>query len=355
MLAGQNPREMAEGRGFEPLMRCYTHNGLARRSHSPGDAASNRQKFSVSAAVTPGEIGEHRDDGCGSSRHSTRHTRREDLPVLTGIRGIAAATVVLAHYAIVPAPLAGLAVGVFFALSGFVLAHVYRDGLRVGPFLRARAARTLPVHVVTTALIALSVPGLGWERAGAALIGLAIVNPPAWSLIVEWYAYGLFAIGGGARKLAPAAILALALLAVAAGVGLELALPDSGLFVAFGGWYRVPLGVGGFLAGIGLYRLGLRPRASWLTDNRVSLWLGDISYPLYLGHLLPGYWLFADTSPPLWQVAGCIVAALALAAALHHAVEQPGRRMLRQMTLRGIAAAWCRVMGGEGSLHLVGF
>lgn len=126
---------------------------------------------------------------------------RDEIPCLTGIRGFAAVVVVLAHYAIVPTPLSGIAVAVFFVLPGYVLAHVYRNGVHTGAFLRARVARTLPVHGVTTLMIALSLPDLGWTRVGAALIGMAIINPPAWSLIVEWYAYGLFALSGGARRL----------------------------------------------------------------------------------------------------------------------------------------------------------
>lgn len=123
--------------------------------------------------------------------------------------------------------------------------------------------------------------------------------------------------------------MAVALLAVAVGFGVEIAIPDSGLFGAFGGWYRVPLGLGDFLVGIALYRRGLCPRACWLTDNRVALWLGDISYPLYLAHLLPGLWLFGGTPAALWQTVGCILAAFAIAVVLHHAVEVPGRRLIR--------------------------
>lgn len=260
----------------------------------------------------------------------------QEIPALTGIRGIAASVVVLAHLAMVPMAFAGLAVAVFFVLSGFVLAHVYRDGIPPGSFFRARAARTLPVHLATTAIVAVSV-GATWQQTAAAALGLGIINPPVWSLIVEWYAYAGFAALG--RFVSGKILLTLGVTLIAIGfISQAFQIGLDGLFWKVGGWGRVPEGLGEFVGGIALYRLGYRPRTTWLTDNCLALWLGDISYPLYLGHLLPAYWIcriagLAPSTLPLtmpWPMTiSCLVLPFALAVVLHHTVEAPGRRLIR--------------------------
>ena len=105
-------------------------------------------------------------------------------------------------------------VDVFFLLSGFVLAHVCRDGIawREYPaFLQARAARIFPLHLAVLAAVALVV--LSWpdftaayplasERFGlSAFVATALLiqnwaiwppgswNAPAWSLSAEWFGY----------------------------------------------------------------------------------------------------------------------------------------------------------------------
>lgn len=264
--------------------------------------------------------------------------RREEIPALTGIRGIAASVVVLAHGAVIPMPFAGLAVAVFFVLSGFVLAHVYRDGTPPGAFFRARAARTLPVHLATTAIVAVSV-GATWQQTAAAALGIGIINPPVWSLIVEWYAYTGFAAFGD-RILSGKAALLLALGLISISLGLQaFGIGLDGIFHKVGGWGRVPEGLGEFAAGVALYRLGYRPRATWLTDNRLALWLGEISYPLYLCHLIPAYWLcsIAGLSPgtaplsmPWPMAAACFTLPILLATVLHYTVEGPCRRIIRK-------------------------
>lgn len=151
------------------------------------------------------------------------------LDALTGLRFLAALHVVLFHFAapcLVTAP-EGLrnwvgagysAVGVFFVLSGFVLAWNYldRDGrMETGPraFWAARVARVYPVYLLTFLLsapptIAASVADNGWmvaavKLAVAALSTLALLqawvprialywNPPGWSVAVEAFFYALF-------------------------------------------------------------------------------------------------------------------------------------------------------------------
>jgi peptidoglycan/LPS O-acetylase OafA/YrhL len=73
----------------------------------------------------------------GPSPASATHTRFE---VLDGMRGVAALVVMVYHFThFVPSdPLgnATLSVDVFFALSGFVIAHSYGERLRQGMSVR---------------------------------------------------------------------------------------------------------------------------------------------------------------------------------------------------------------------------
>lgn len=149
---------------------------------------------------------------------------RRNLPGLTGLRGVAAAWVVVFHLfehqlgRVVDA--GWLGVDIFFFLSGFVLSYVYaesldgwgwRDHLR---FIKVRLARIYPLHLVTLAVLAvmvLTLPGfaarypsaeLRWSP-GAFAASLLLVqnwgyfwpdawNGPAWSLSAEWFAYLAF-------------------------------------------------------------------------------------------------------------------------------------------------------------------
>jgi len=66
----------------------------------------------------------------------------------------------------------------------------------------------------------------------------------------------------------------------------------------------------------------------------VTLWLGGISYPLYLIHRNLGYWTMDrlhGLGVPVWLLfTVTIVGALVLATALTYAVERPALRALRQ-------------------------
>nr|WP_211194764.1 acyltransferase [Pyxidicoccus fallax] len=151
------------------------------------------------------------------------------MDALTGLRFLAALHVVLFHFGktlVASAPEgvrnwvgAGYsAVGVFFVLSGFVLAWNYLDGdgrMETGTraFLAARVARVYPVYVLTFLLSApstmeLSVAANGWKVAAmklavGALGALSLLqawvpklalywNPPGWSVSVEAFFYAFF-------------------------------------------------------------------------------------------------------------------------------------------------------------------
>jgi peptidoglycan/LPS O-acetylase OafA/YrhL len=153
------------------------------------------------------------------------------LDALTGLRFFAALHVVLFHFA-GPVLVQGAAplwlhhwvgsgyaaVGVFFVLSGFVLAWNYLDAdgrMEADPhaFWAARVARVYPVYLLTFLLaapptIAASVAANGWKTAAlklavAGLVALTLLqawvprlalywNPPGWSVAVEAFFYAVF-------------------------------------------------------------------------------------------------------------------------------------------------------------------
>ena len=235
--------------------------------------------------------------------------RPTEIKALAGARAIPALMIVLFHFdsahgyvpfdAVLgpPAMKGYLWVEFFFALSGFLLLHVYGEGgkpLRYGAFLKARLARLYPVHFVTlitmVALVAVRmmasqlfgfvshfpqlqqplntpatfvanlllvqgwniVPGLSW-------------NGAAWFVSVEFllcliFPLVLIAARGGAWRgagMIGAGIAWLALLEWNSGVGLDITF-DNGMF----------RGMAGFAIGAGMaliYR-ALRTRAEIAPD-----------------------------------------------------------------------------------------
>jgi len=89
-------------------------------------------------------------------------SNREELPGLTGLRGLAAMSVLGFHFCW-GFTYGYLGVDVFFVLSGFILTYVYRDGVSAGSFLWARVARTIPTHIVATTAVGLG--AMFWGQA----------------------------------------------------------------------------------------------------------------------------------------------------------------------------------------------
>ncbi|MFJ9902542.1 acyltransferase family protein [Streptomyces sp. NPDC101152] len=133
---------------------------------------------------------------------------------LHGIRGVAALCIVILHSPRLfgPAPVfLALAVDLFFALSGFVLAHAYEDRLRRGmtplAFLRQRWARLYPLYAVGFLLgvvhavlcitynsptehwswreLYIALPFAAFMLPVPAVQGLFPLNGPMWSIFFE--------------------------------------------------------------------------------------------------------------------------------------------------------------------------
>jgi peptidoglycan/LPS O-acetylase OafA/YrhL len=146
------------------------------------------------------------------------------LVALDGIRGLAALCVVAFHlkaplgFAIAPG--GGLAVDLFFLLSGLVLARTYdarfAAGMNSGQFLRARLLRLYPLYALGLAISFLFAaayvyrPGLRLEIVASFVLGALYLptpealaydprymfpaNIPAWSLFFELLVNAVFAV-----------------------------------------------------------------------------------------------------------------------------------------------------------------
>ncbi|MBK7614773.1 MAG: acyltransferase [Burkholderiales bacterium] len=115
---------------------------------------------------------------------------------------MAAIAVILGHASIwmqpVPTPRAWLAVDLFFALSGFVICHVYENrldsGMTVSQFMKLRYIRLYPLFVVGVGVGIISgaaalVLGKGHLSSGglalAAISGLLMLPSPTWNLTAD--------------------------------------------------------------------------------------------------------------------------------------------------------------------------
>ena len=347
-----------------------------------------------------------------------------ELTGLTGLRGLAALTVYVAHSRfeeLIPAfrPVCdffewpALAVDLFFMLSGFVLVHVYQDklGLAGGvswrSYLAARFARIVPLYLITlAATLALFVAGsvvlkkwpahITWDVVLTNLLLLqnwpgffhGSLNVPSWSLSVEFLCYVLImplAILPGRHLLRPSRVVAVLVL---------LLMARASVGDTIDGWVALTRGVTCFLAGGLLHRfhaaqsdrlmagvaaLGaagfmvLRSLSAWAglfshwllmsfpflivglgasVDSRVHqffrskamLWLGDISFSMYLWQgpiaMITRYQIrprLAGSSPPilaLWMLAElCLIVVISTLS--FHRIEMPLRNWTRAFLAKG--------------------
>jgi len=233
-----------------------------------------------------------------------------EIRPLTGLRGIAAVSVFMAHmrdtlgdhgFAVaVPDPLVrlflsgGRQVDIFFVLSGFILAMNYRDWFKDAvplasyrTFLQRRFARIYPLHFVMLILV------IGFVVAGRALgahsyfgldrfrwvdlpehfllihawglfsEGPGEWNPPSWSISIEALAYLLFPLAMWLiARFRPRFVWLPLLAGVAIGFGLN-AVTHWGL----SGFPGLARGLSEFLLGCLLMNLYGSPAAAWLQRN----------------------------------------------------------------------------------------
>jgi peptidoglycan/LPS O-acetylase OafA/YrhL len=370
-------------------------------------------------------------DSDNESVTNSQEKSANDLPALTGVRGLAAVWVVFNHLdeewiTLFPSWIAmrpitekgGYAVDFFFLLSGFILCHAQSaKGKSFGvkeykSFLWLRIARVYPVHLIT--LLALVAMVFGAKFAGVSVEGdypisglpahLSMThyfpfveagpwNYPSWSISVEWFAY-LFVFPLGwlllQKKLRPLPLLAgSALLMLASSFALESGQTDTSNL----GILRV---ICGFLAGTflyGIYRrsasfiapisdlavlwagaiitllfllpggflcralvlsiffpvllLSLSQRDNCLSrffSTKFMVWLGSISYGLYMGHGIVEKILKVIVNPDKFSASSLAVrsgvlalnmtAILAAAIFLYYCVETPCRKWLRDIRWR---------------------
>ncbi|MBT9382329.1 acyltransferase [Pseudooceanicola sp. CBS1P-1] len=386
-----------------------------------------------------------RDSGAGTVTGGP--PQKWDYQSLTAFRGIAALLVVFYHFSGGFMP--GLSpehvtyfvdrsylwVDFFFLLSGFVMAHVYRERFseRIGGpayrgFLVARLARIYPLHLaLLAAFVALEVlrslalqdgliearlpPFEGPKSLSALLVSLGLLqstgiesalawNWPSWSIASEWFAYLLFPVLvlAGARMgrragllSAAACLLGLVLLSKDGGAQLDrtadfgvlrclcefslgmlveaalqrlLRAGDRLRWLARGttsvgllalivlgmhlGWDAIafPPLMAAFLLCLALNdrREGRFARA---LSGRMLLWLGTISYAIYLCHALvleaaelagkvlvghkPGVGL--DPAQSLIAIAIAYALILPLAHVLHRGIERPAQSAVKSSRL----------------------
>lgn len=219
---------------------------------------------------------------------------------LDAVRGIGAIVVLFFHMGLVwhIAPYGYLAVDVFFALSGFVMAMTYEHQLKAGMprrrFLVLRLARLYPTYLVGIALgslvvIAKVLAGNDWPTPWTLLNVVMLpapvsgdffpLNVPAWSLFFELIAYVLFARSFRADS------TNIWLVMVSCGFVLWA---TGGIHNEGSTWREFPLGLArlGFAFPLGwlLWRWNFRPWELPAALHRQAKFLGDMSYPLYVIH-----------------------------------------------------------------------
>ncbi len=229
---------------------------------------------------------------------------RHEIRPLTGVRGVAAAWVVLYHIYMYqdrsswPRPLEAvllhgcLAVDVFFILSGFVMAlssrHFFADGFAPGKyvvFLVRRIARVCPLHWAVLVFIVLRFAaglGGGWDGNWADVLPnllfvpelgrSAPMNDPTWSVAVELIAYVLFPLlaaaalfsGRGVALALGAACLAVIALLVHGGFHYAIHKSSALDYTDLRSWQTYARGMAEFTLGLLTFRLALLPGiAAW--------------------------------------------------------------------------------------------
>jgi peptidoglycan/LPS O-acetylase OafA/YrhL len=282
-------------------------------------------------------------------------------------------------------------VELFFAISGFVMLMTLARMRTAGEFVIARAARLYPTYwagVATTFVVMALWPLAGRTvTAPQAAFNLTMlqeyfhvpdVDSVYWSLEVElvFYAWIVAVFAAGWLPRARALVTAWMLVGIAAflacryfgrplpvildrtlllvhcgyfGIGVTAWLDYQAGHTARASWLQYalaaavaflaqgPHGLLLALAIVGVFWLVSQRRAQ-LLDTRVLVFLGAISYPLYLLHQNIGYVVIhvlrAHAVAYGWALLAAIAVSLAAATALHYAVEVPVRERFQRWSKR---------------------
>jgi peptidoglycan/LPS O-acetylase OafA/YrhL len=317
--------------------------------------------------------------------------RHERFAELDALRGFAALAVVFYHYSLhsvryyhdFPFRFTAGAYGVelFFCISGFVIFWTLERSRTITDFAFSRFTRLFPTYWTAIAVMGtMSLAHLGdpfWPRGylvNATMLQTFLRFPDVdvvyWTLAVELVFYFWMAMlyaAGQLERIVLASAIWLALSAVSgiasSYVGVPgwlntyLILPHLPFFIAdtmfyliwkarpqrghiatilfagiaaalTGGWRKA------LVAGVvfSVFSLAVTGRLR-LIVNPVTIWLGAISYALYLTHRQMGHEVLAALNrlgvPSTISVALAIICALALASAITYGVEQPALALLR--------------------------
>jgi peptidoglycan/LPS O-acetylase OafA/YrhL len=327
---------------------------------------------------------------------AVRPERERRIDEVDALRGLAAVAVMLFHYTgqgqglhdknlLVHVPWGNYGVQLFFVISGYVILMTVRKVKSATEFAVLRFARLYPAFWVACGLTYLSVQLFGggsrlhgWEVAANLLMmqvrHMQLIEGVYWTLHQEMYFYlvmlGLLALGTMCKGLGWALVpirysqTVVSGLVVASLGGLRFAewfslfLIGMVLFDSMGK-FKVRHAVFMMLAAADIVNRSLttgqteimgwkyvavvtvcgllvfaatRVRMPWLA-NPVLLYLGKISYPLYLVHATMGYivirWLKDAGAGSNVAVLGAIVVMLGLASAMTFGVERPAGKAIR--------------------------
>jgi peptidoglycan/LPS O-acetylase OafA/YrhL len=311
---------------------------------------------------------------------------------LDALRGFAAVAVVIFHFTTRAAregfPLFDFEIGqhgvqVFFCISGFVIYWTLERSKTLLDFAVSRFSRLYPAYwaalaVLVAANFFFSIEDSVWVTGYAVnatmlqkFVGIQDVDGVYWTLGVELTFYAWMALVFATGHLKHIVPISLVWLLIAAWMGaveitthhiprvLDVALifPHIPYFIAGMMFYlirskglqREHIGVLAvvFLATLAIYGPGMwwMPAAvfaifglaiygklAWIV-NPVTLWLGDISYSLYLTHRVWGQGIMIELARlglPKWLAfAAAIAAALVLATSITWLIEQPALNLIR--------------------------
>lgn len=302
------------------------------------------------------------------------------IEVLDAMRGIAALLVLGYHYTTrytelfgtKPLPFevkfGGLGVNLFFVISGFVIFWSLNSAHKIADFVVARISRLYPafwISVVLTAtvLIFADLPGRN-VGLGQFLINLTMLQEffhvPAvdgvyWTLTVELRFYFwmvvLWLLGAGRRPLMAISVwLFLAYLQPALpsfmariflleyfhlfAFGIAVSVLYHSNWKSLAGWLvaGLALGCGGYVdALIKMLFLVLVWFQPGLLRARLFLWLGAISYPLYLVHQNIGYAIIRVGGANYLAVIVALLISILIAKLIHDRIEIPAMRGIKTM------------------------